>query len=293
MASDSGLFRTRAELEAAGWKLDGNHFVLDKQRALPLMEAKMVHHFDHRFATYENATQANLNKGTLPRFGDADHAHPRRHNLPEYWVAESEVEARLEGHWRHEWLLGWRRICRSVDERTLIASLFPVSGVGDSEFLLLPSLEPRLASCMYGNLCSLSLDYAARQKVGGANASFHIVRQLPVLAPSVYAADALWSHGTTLRDWILSRVLELTFTAWDLQPFARDVGDEGSPYIWDSERRFTLRCELDAAFFHLYGVSRDDADYIMGTFPVVEKNDEKALKNAGYDAREVVRCRQW
>lgn len=79
-----------------------------------------------------------------------------------------------------------------------------------------------------------------------------------------------------VRDWILPRVLELTYTAWDLEAFGRDVGYDGPPFRWDPDRRFLLRCELDAAFFHLYGISRDDADYILETFPIVRKNDEKA-----------------
>ncbi len=75
---------------------------------------------------------------------------------------------------------------------------------------------------------------------------------------------------------MLPIILELTYTAWDLQPFARDCGDDGPPYIWDPDRRFRLRCELDAAFFHLYGVSRDDADYIFGTFDVLDRAETRS-----------------
>jgi hypothetical protein len=85
---------------------------------------------------------------------------------------------------------------------------------------------------------------------------------------------------------MLPRTLELTYTAWDLQHFARDCGDEGPPYIWDSERRFQLQCELDAAFFHLYGVSRDDAEYIIGTFDVLERADRRIYKE--FRTRRVV-----
>jgi hypothetical protein len=84
-----------------------------------------------------------------------------------------------------------------------------------------------------------------------------------------------WSRAQTTRHWLLPRILELTYTAWDLQPFARDCGDEGPPFIWDPDRRFRLQCELDAAFFHLYGVSRDDADYILGTFAVLERTETR------------------
>ncbi len=78
----------------------------------------------------------------------------------------------------------------------------------------------------------------------------------------------------TVVYWLLPRVLELTYTAWDLEPFARDCGYDGPPFRWDSARRFLLRCEIDAAFFHLYGLGRDDTAYVLDTFPVVRKRDE-------------------
>jgi hypothetical protein len=61
-----------------------------------------------------------------------------------------------------------------------------------------------------------------------------------------------------------------------LAAFARDLGWDGAPFRWNSDRRFLLRAELDAAFFHLYGISRDDVDYIMDTFPIVKRKDEAA-----------------
>ena len=104
-------------------------------------------------------------------------------------------------------------------------------------------------------------------------------------------------------DFLCPRVLELTYTAWDMKPFAEDLGYDGVPFPWDEERRFLLRSELDAMFFHLYLSSepdgswkraegetdtelralkeafpmpRDAVDYVMDTFPIVRKNDEKA-----------------
>ena len=43
---------------------------------------------------------------------------------------------------------------------------------------------------------------------------------------------------------------------------------------WDDARRSHIRCELDASFFCLYGIKRDDVDYIMETFPIVKRKDE-------------------
>src|SRR5690606_8016521 len=106
-------------------------------------------------------------------------------------------------------------------------------------------------------------DFTTRQKVGGTHLKFFTMRQLPFLSPSV--AD---------RPDIRQRALELTYTAWDMEPFGRDLGFTGPPFRWDEERRAVLRAELDASFFHLYGIERDDVDYIMETFPIVKRKDE-------------------
>jgi hypothetical protein len=81
-----------------------------------------------------------------------------------------------------------------------------------------------------------------------------------------------WGAGS-LRDWVTTRVLELSYTAWDVEAFAWDLGDNGAPFVWDEERRFKIRAELDAAFFHLYGVERNDVDYIMDSFRAFRNND--------------------
>jgi hypothetical protein len=133
--------------------------------------------------------------------------------------------------------------------------------------------EAALAALVTGNLNSFVLDFVARTAVGGTDLSFFIVKQLPVLPPETFATAFV--APSTAADFIVPRVLELTFTAWDLQAFARDLGYDGPPFKWDEERRFLIRCELDAAFFHLYGISRDDADYIMETFPIVKRKDVK------------------
>jgi hypothetical protein len=276
MANDSGLFRTRRDLESANAKLVGNHFFRDAEMWEPLVEAKMVHIFDHRFGTYEGQTTAQENQGKLPEFDESAHADAERMTLPYYWIPKHEVSNRLSGRWNRQWLLGWRDICRSTDQRTVIASLFPRVAVGHTMPLAFSTIETRKTAFLYASLCSFALDYAARQKIGGTHLTYSYFKQLPVIAPSICKTNTRWMHGTIVQDWFLSRVLELTYTAWDLESFAHDVGYDGSPFRWDPDRRFLLRCELDAAFFHLYGLSRDDTDYVMDTFPIVRKNDEKA-----------------
>ncbi len=255
MANDSGLFRTREQLEADGWSLEGNIYRQRERTYLPLYEAKMVHQFDHRFGTYEGQTDSQANQGKLPELDESEHADPDRVTLPWYWVPAEEVEGRLTGKWNRQWLLGWRDICRNTDTRTLIASFIPKVAVGDKFLLMLPTpSEYRYAMCLLANLNSFVLDYCARQKIGGTALKYFIMQQFPILPPLAYDGESRW-YKSKLIDWFLPRVLELTYTARDLAPFARDCGYDGPPFRWDNARRFLLRCELDAAFFHLYGIS--------------------------------------
>jgi hypothetical protein len=298
MANDSRLFRTDEDLLRDGWKLDGNVFVKGERRMLPLYEAKMVHHFDHRYGTYEGQTEAQANVGTLPRPTREQKADPDYVIMPRYWVQEwsalderrskpgkpvydpAGVDKRLESRdWDRGWLLGWRDIARSTDERTMITGVLPQTGIGHTFPLIFTQAR---ASALYANLTSFVLDYVARQKIAGTHLTYGYVTQFPVLPPSAYDQPAPWDRGKLLANWVEARVLELTYTAWDMEPFARDLGDDGPPFVWDEKRRFALRAELDAAYFHLYGVKLDDVDYIMDAFPTVNKRD------AGRTKREIL-----
>jgi hypothetical protein len=127
---------------------------------------------------------------------------------------------------------------------------------------------------LVANLSSFIFDYVARQKIGGVSLSMFIMRQLPFLPAQLFEERYQWSSPRRVRDWIRFRVLELIYTSWDLKFFANDLGWDAQPFKWNEDRRFLIRCELDAAFFHLYGVSREDADYILDTFPIVKRKDE-------------------
>ncbi|MFV2008443.1 MULTISPECIES: Eco57I restriction-modification methylase domain-containing protein [unclassified Micromonospora] len=276
MATDSGLFRGYDDLVQDGWVLEGNHFVRGGERMLPLYEAKMAHFYDHRFGTYEGATQAQLNKGNLPRFTDANHDNPGRLPLPRYWVPKSAVDERLAGRWSHGWLLGWRDIARSTDERTLIPALLPLVAVGHTTPLVMSGESSGSLLCLLANLSGYCIDYVARQKVSGTHLTYSYIKQFPVIGPGVYCGDARWDSTSLLQDWIAVRVNEVAYTAYDMRGISSVVGDAGQPFRWDPQRRELLRAELDAAYFHLYGVDRDDVDYIMETFKVVREKDERA-----------------
>lgn len=123
-------------------------------------------------------------------------------------------------------------------------------------------------------LSSFIVDYVARQKIGGTHLNIAYLEQLPIVPPSVFDELAPWDKESTTGFWVLRRALELTYTAWDLEAFALEAGHDGPPFEWNGERRALLRAELDACFFHLNGIARDDVAHIMETFPIVRRRDE-------------------
>jgi N-6 DNA Methylase len=273
MANDSRLFRTEKILRDDGWHLRGNAFVRDGQWMLPLYEAKMLHHYDCRYGTYRGQTQAQANQGTLPRITTAEHNDPDVLPWPRYWVSGHEVDQALDGRWHHNWLLGWRDIARSVDERTMIPTVIPRVGVGNKFPLML--VDSKLVAGLHGNLSTLALDYCLRQKLSNTSVIFATVKQLPVLPPSTYDSAAFWDPATNLGNWVTVRVLELSYTGWDLEPYARDLGDEGAPFRWDESRRAQLRAEVDAAYFHLFGLGRGEVEHVLDSFFVLRNNEER------------------
>ncbi len=276
MTSDSGLFHSREQLEAQGFTLDGNVFRRGDETYLPLYEAKMVSFYDHRAADVVISPTAAARQ-RQPRYLTAEeHRDPSRPAYPLSWVKRAEVDARLED-WPHSWLLGFCDVTSPTNERTVVPAVIPRSAVGNKFPLLLAAVDPRHLTLLGASLASSALDFIARQKIGGITLNFFIVKQFPVLPPSAYDGRAPWDQDRSITDWLIPRILELTYTAWDLAGFAGDLGFDGPPFRFDEERRSVLRAELDACFFHLYGIEREDVEYVLDTFPIVARHDVAAF----------------
>lgn len=287
MANDSHLFKTRQDLEALGYELDGNHFVKGKERYLPLYEAKMSQMYDHRAADVVKSQNATIRQNQPSEIAEAEHRDPQRLAMPYYWVLSDKVMDAF-GQFYCNAVLMVTKVTSSTNARTVVTSILPRAAYGDSVLLLLfadnEKAAPSSAICC-GFMSSYSYDYTARQKLGGVNMAFYIQNQLPVVDPQ---------HTSDFESFIVNRIVELIFTAIDHKPFAMDCGYDGPPFIWDEERRFNIRCELDALYFHLYLGTQTDwqtrgskellsyfpspryaVDYIMDTFPIVKRKDEK------------------
>lgn len=141
MSGDSGLFRTRGQLEEEGWTLAGNIFTKAGNRYLPLYEAKLFHQYDHRFATFDGEKAPKTREMT-----SGEKADPDTGVLPRYWVPEKEVLVRTregggakivpngsnQSPRRVGWHLALRRFARSTDQRTVLMGILMQTGMGDS-----------------------------------------------------------------------------------------------------------------------------------------------------------------
>ncbi|MGN9761065.1 Eco57I restriction-modification methylase domain-containing protein [Streptomyces sp. SD31] len=282
MTDDSDLFRSRERLEGEAWELRGNVFERGEERMLPLYEAKMVDFFNHRAADVVKSLTA-VNRQNQPKYLPSQELQdPARLALPLNWIQRDGkiptrrnnkdvqvkgIELRLaDEHWDRDWLCGWCDVTASTNERTAIPAFLPRTAVGNTYSLMLPRVAPPLVAALIATQSSLAFDFVSRQKISDAHMKPFIWKQLPVPTP------------TTLEPhlpYLLPRVLELVYTAYDMTPLARDLDDEGEPFQWDDDRRAQLRAELDAYFFHLYGISREDTDYILESF----QSESGGLKN--------------
>ncbi|WAI00953.1 AlbA family DNA-binding domain-containing protein [Methanogenium organophilum] len=293
MTSDSHLFRTRKEMEDAGFVLEGNRFVKRDEVWLPLYEAKMFHQYDHRFGTFDGFSSRPMTQ--IHSLDENNYQNTKSLALSWYWVPALEVDRRFDS--KTKWIIAFRSVARATDIRSGLFCHLPKVGVGHTAYLMLLDKKIEILQ-LYSNINSFAFDFNCRNKLGAINLGYFILKQLPVLPPTTYT--------TYLTTIIAPSVIELTYTAWDLKPFAEDVlaeigveqwnnwfpdnliGPDGvpQPFVWDEERRFSLRCDLDALYFHLYGIPREDVDYIMETFPIVKRKDDAAYGT--YRTKDVI-----
>ena len=292
MTNDSGLFRTRTELEEkeGAWPVGGNRFNSRSGEWLPLYVGRMIHQFDHRAASVELNPDNLHNPYLSAPTTSEDKSDPSFLPTPQYWVSAKAVSFPADT----SWAIAYRDVARATDIRTMIAAAVPRIGFSNKAPILSGETTVRDEWLLLANLNATVFDFVARRKIQGANLNLFILEQLPVVPPERYETARFGPK--TAAEIVREAVLELTYTAHDMAPFARDLGhvDEAGdalpPFRWNEDRRLRLRAKLDALYFHLYGVTdRDDIRYIYSTFPIVEREEQKTWGR--YRSREL--CLAW
>jgi hypothetical protein len=272
--NDAELFREAETLKSEGLKLKGNRWSKGKQSYLPVYEAKMIQAYDHRAANVVT-DQANwVRQGQTLGTTQVEWQNPEHLTMPRFWVSDMAVAAHSDGPRTH--FLAYKDVTSPTNQRTMIAAMMPFVGVVNSAPLVFTSVPARRECCLLANLNCVAYDFVMRQKISNVHLNFFVVEQVPVLLPDTYIKPCAWSRKkTTLETWISERVLKLTCTAEDMLPLAEACeftsGSFKNEYggrlnKWDEAERAQLMAELDAAYFLLYGIDHDDAEYILSTF---------------------------
>ncbi len=252
---------------------------------IPVYEGKMVGVFDHRLARVIWRAGNAKRKAQEEALTNSDKADPKIRATPLWEVPRSLMVARDSSFAQRGWDIALCDVTSALNERTTIAAMVPLCfATHNLPLVRVCGGDPHSSLMFLATLASFALDYFARLRVATNHLTEGIFRSLPIPSPKhIRDMSARWFDN----EWgVAQRALELSYTAWDLHPFAKDCGYDGPPFRWDEDRRFLLRCELDAAYFHLYGITRDDVDYIMETFPIVKRKDEK--KHSEYRTKRVI-----
>ena len=296
MTNDSRRFRTRKELEEKekAYPVQGNELQSAKGAWMPLYEGKMVQAYDHRAASVV-VNLANQHRPASPEAATGEqHGDPNWMPNPQFWLPASDIPIP-----ESPFYLSFKDVTATTNVRSMIAAIIPRSAVGNTLPLILGEgddgkLSASLAALMLANLNSIPFDFVARQKIQAQHLNWYIVEQLPVVPIAEYAKRHFKARAT--GDIIRDAVLELTYTAHDLAPFAKELGylkrdgEVKPPFAWNDERRTILKAKLDAIYFNLYGVTdREDVRYIYSTFNIVER--EEVARHGRYFSRDL--CLAW
>lgn len=273
MSLDSDLFENAEDLNH-GERDERGTIVANGDTYMRVYEGRMVDQYNHRASHAKDATQNLYRSGTSVDASESDLSDPSFTVAARYYVPESTVEDKLNGaDYDRDWFVGFKDITSATNARTMIASVLPYTAVGNKLPLLLTNEEPRRVACLLANLNSMAYDFACRQKIGNVTLNWYIVRQTPVLPPEAYNRTI---GDQQLLDWISRRVAKLTYTATDLDEWGKDLGYQDTPHQWDEDERRSLRIDLDAVYFHLYDLTRSEAEHILDSFTTVRKREKKS-----------------
>ncbi len=284
--NDAELFHTEEELKSDGFKRSGPNWRKGKKLFLPLYEAKMIQMYDHRAAGVIINESNWFRQGQPNPTSLVQHQNPEFTVEPRWWAFQEAINTALKKPVPPA-LLAFKNVTSPTNQRTMIAALIPPVGVINSAPLIIfpPEVPAQLQPCLLANLNAFVLDYIVRQKIGGVNLNFFLIEQFPMFPPDFYKQKCPWNSKQTLEKWISDRVLKLTCTSNDMIPLAEAAGFKTLIHKWDEAERLELMAQLDAAYFLLYGIERNDVEYILSTFAGIRKESASMFNGMSISER--------
>ncbi len=213
---------------------------------------------------------------------------------PRYWVDEQEGRAAILGRRQDSgqkldyqyYLMGYRGIGRTTDQRALIATVFPHNTFAGNSLIISRRLNQENRHMMLNDgellfvtsmLNSFIADYFIGQKIS-ANLNMFYIYQLPV--PRLTEQNIVFKM-------IVERAAKLICTTPEFQELWQTVMPDTtwSPDVVAIEQadRAGLRAELDGIIAHLYGLTGEEFRHVLSTFPLVEQTIKDAAMQAYHD----------
>ncbi|SDR90495.1 hypothetical protein SAMN04515667_0955 [Formosa sp. Hel1_31_208] len=250
--------------------------------AVPLYEGKYTDIYNHRYTTFESVDDLDLVNGN-PRSSTIEELKNINFEItPRYYIKTDEYKSIINGKINRNYWVSFHGITNPNNERTLITNINPGVPFGNSAPVILFETEDdkkyaRLCCLLTANLNCFVLDYIVRQKMGGRNLNFYIIKQLPLIDDY---------SDKNLEDTIIDIVSELSCTSESLANLSLDLYGVKKVFIWDEERRLQLMCKLNAIYFKLYNLSESDIEFIMDQFPLVKRRNIE--KYGGYKTLDLI-----
>jgi len=251
--------------------------ISNNQMGLPLYEGGSIHQYNGFYGKFEFLVDETKGRKKLLGTHQVDSGQILSYQIPR---------------------LAYREIARSSDERTLIAAIIPPKVFCNHKLFTIQTGNSAIDLFLLAVLNSFLLDYLTRFRVA-SSVSMYITKSLPI--PRLTA-------GNPTFDAIVERAARLTCTRPEFAdlwqsvmgtpyPLAQEPHPQPLPVVTgrgvrpavDPAERQQLRDEIDALVAHLYNLTRDEYNHILGTFPLVfpdtpEGHARRAATLASFDA---------
>ena len=289
MTSDSGDFEdnTLENLRDDGYEMNEKNILQqDNSKYIPLYEAKFIHHFDHRFGSFEGIDEDNrfTRKAKTVRVQNEAKSDPTYEITPRYWVQDDELDQRIGNlEWSEDWIFTFRDITNTTTNfRTAIGTIGPLYGFSNKSPVLTfekHSSPGKIGLLFTSFFTSFAFDFVLRQSIGGASLNLYILKQLPMPTPEEIRSKqiTIGDHTESLESFLVEHSLHLTWTSHSLDPLGETVGSDEGPFIWDEDDRRRRRAKIDAAIAHTYDLSKEQFEYILDSFNILKKREINEL----------------
>ena len=241
----------------------------------PLYEGKMFAAYNHRQSTIQINEENISRKASGIDLSITELKDPSFKCKTQYYYRMDEY---LNEQFPNDWILVYKDIGSSTNSRSMISCIIPKIPTDFTVRAITGPIDSIKACCAIACFNSFIFDFLLRQKLVGNHLSDYFINQIPFVDGSRICSAALKKIG--------DNVLKLTYSNNEVRGFAIDCGYSGEPFIWNEKERFQLQCELDAIYAHLYGVEKEEMDYILETFPIVKRKDID--KYGSYRTKETI-----